>query len=100
MTTKSTHPTRRSTQGREMLTSIKREATTPRLAAAAGVLAVGAAALALWRKSEWRDEAMSFGRSMADRAQSLASRAKDGAKALADSDPASASERQPLTVVA
>ena len=54
-----------------VLGKIGREATPPRVTAAAGVIALGAAAYALWRKEEWRNGLTSFGRSLADRARSM-----------------------------
>lgn len=57
-----------------VLNRIKREATTSRLAAAAGVMAVGAAAFAiLWDESR-RAQVKDLGRSLADKAHALTDR--------------------------
>jgi hypothetical protein len=55
-----------------VLNRIKREATTSRLATAAGVMAIGAAAFALLRDGSRRAQIKEFGRSIADKAQAMA----------------------------
>jgi hypothetical protein len=73
MVTKSNSTTQnRISRRSRVLNRIKREATTSRLATAAGVMAIGAAAFALLRDGSRRAQIKEFGRSIADKAQAMA----------------------------
>ena len=90
----------RTQRRRDVLNRVKREATTSRMATAAGLLALGVAACALWRKAEWQDEARHLGQAFGDRLRGTAEQLADRARALGTASSDERKTHEPLAAIA